>query len=144
MQVLIETAGAEDCMDIGNLIITELGYAELDLEGLKATLRQMLEDGNYATYVAKAQGKAVGFMGICKNLTFEMSGEVVRVTALAVDRNYQRMGIGAKLLEQAEKYDRENNINYITLTSGMHRTGAHLFYERSGFEKKGFNFKKHL
>jgi len=48
------------------------------------------------------------------------------------------------LLARAERYAADNNIHYITLTSGMHRTGAHLFYERNGFEKKGFSFKKLL
>jgi Acetyltransferases len=144
MQVSIETAKQEDYLDIGALIRNELGYAEKDFNELKETFRMMLEDKSYSTYVAKVEGKIAGFMNLCKNLTFEAEGKVVRVTALAVDHTCQRMGIGAKLLAQAERYAAENNINYITLTSGMHRAGAHLFYEHSGYEKKGLNFKKYL
>lgn len=142
MQITIETARIEDYLEIGNLIRNELGYAEKDLTELKETLRGMLADENYAVYVARQEGKTVGFMGLSRGLTFEMQGMAVRVIALAVDSTCQRTGVGAQFLAQAEQYALENNIRYISLTSGLHRPGAHAFYERNGFEKKGFNFKK--
>ena len=65
---------------------------------------------NYLIYVACMENKVVGFIGIEISYVFELPKQIIRVNALAVDRNYQNKGIGKQLIQEIEKYARTNNI----------------------------------
>ena len=44
---------------------------------------------NYLIYVACIENKVVGFIGIEVSYVFELPKQIMRVNALAVDKNYQ-------------------------------------------------------
>lgn len=142
MQIFIENAGVSDYSCIGGLIRKELGYTELDLEQLRIRMEQMLSDSNYAAFIARCDGAVVGFIGLCKGITFETEGEYMRIIALAVESGHQNKGIGKMLLSKAVQYAHENKLHHISVSSGLQRTAAHAFYETNGFVKKGYSFKK--
>lgn len=48
------------------------------------------------------------------------------------------MGVGKNLIKYSEKYAKNHNVSVIT--SGITRLGAHAFYEKQGFYKKGYSF----
>lgn len=132
-----------DISEICKLINCELGYnvAENDLV---IRINQMQKDKNYCIFVAENDNKVIAFIGLHIGLAFEFSGKVMRIIALAVKRDYQRQGIGKKLLQTAENYGAENQIAIISLNSGLQRTDAHYFYEKQGFYKKGYSFARIL
>jgi len=92
---------------------------------------------NYLIYVACMENKVVGFIGIEISYVFELPKQIIRVNALAVDRNYQNKGIGKQLIQEIEKYARTNNIAAITLNSGISRKNStHFFMKNKGILKK--------
>jgi len=64
--------------------------------------------------------------------------------ALAVDQQYQGIGIGSLLVDRAEEWFRSRGVQSVVLGSGYHRTAAHQFYERLGFRTTGTCFIKNL
>lgn len=66
------------------------------------------------------------------------------VITLAVDNQYQHLGIGSALLETAEKWAKSEGSLGIRLVSGFERESAHQFYEKHGYQirKKEINYIK--
>ena len=89
---------------------------------------------NYLIYVACIENKVVGFIGIEVSYVFELPKQIMRVNALAVDKNYQNKGIGKHLIQEVEKYAKINNMAAITLNSGISRKTARIFYEKQGYK----------
>lgn len=132
-----------DISGICRLINCELGYnvAENDLA---IRINQMQKDKNYCIFVAENDNKVIAFIGLHIGIAFEFSGKVMRIIALAVKRDYQRQGIGKKLLQTSENYGAENQTAIISVNSGLQRTSAHRFYEKQRFYKKGYSFARIL
>ncbi|MDO4963044.1 MAG: GNAT family N-acetyltransferase [bacterium] len=55
---------------------------------------------------------------------------------LGVSKQYRREGLATKLFEKIEEMIKENNIDYIELTSGNQRRGAYYFYKSKHFKIK--------
>ena len=123
-----------DISGICELINYELGYCVTEND-LAIRINQMQKDKNYCIFVAENDNKVIAF---------EFSGKVMRIIALAVKKDYQRQGIGKKLLQTAENYGTENQTAIIAVNSGLQRTSAHRFYEKQGFYKKGYSFARIL
>jgi len=51
-------------------------------------------------------------------------------------KEYRREGYASKLFEKIEQLVKENNIDYIQITSGNQRRIAHYFYKSKGFKIK--------
>ena len=50
------------------------------------------------------------------------------ISYFGVKKNYRRKGYASKLFEKIEELVKENEINYLELTSGNQRRAAHYFY----------------
>lgn len=131
----------DDILEICELINCELGYnaAENDLS---LRIKQMQDDKNYCIFVAENNNGVIAFIGIHIGLAFEYLGKIARIIAFAVKREYQRQGVGTKLLQTAESYLKEAHVELIAVNSGLHRIEAHRFYEKQGFYKRGYSFAK--
>ncbi len=66
------------------------------------------------------------------------------MNGLAVLTELQRRGIGKMLMGCVEKLANGRNASAIVLASGFGRTGAHEFYERLGYKKTSFWFRKNI
>lgn len=131
----------DDICGICELINCELGYS-VAVDDLALRIKQMRDDKHYCIFVAENNNEVIAFIGMYIGLAFEYSGKIARIIALAVKKEYQRKGIGAKLLQTAESYLKENYVELIAVNSGLHRIEAHRFYEKQGFYKKGYRFAK--
>ncbi len=72
------------------------------------------------------------------------TGNLCRVTALVVAREFHGEGFGRELMAKAEQYARANRCIKIEITSGEHRTRAHDFYRELGYEEVSKRFLKSL
>ena len=144
MQLTIREAVSDDYSAIHSLIVNELGYPQTDYNKLCARLDLMNADPDLLTAVAVVEGKVAGFVGLCRGIAYNVDGEYMQVTALAVLKELQNKGIGSRLIKWAENFASNNGIHNIVLTSRFHRTEAHAFYESNGYVKKSFGFKKDL
>lgn len=52
------------------------------------------------------------------------------------------MGIGKKLMDEADKFAKEKNCNYVIVASSDYRKSAHKFYENVGFVDGVLGFRK--
>ena len=43
-------------------------------------------------------------------------------------------------MQAAEEYGKMKEVTSVVLNSGLSREGAHQFYEKQGFHKKGYSF----
>lgn len=131
----------DDIFGICELINFELSYS-ISVDDLSLRIKQMQDDRHYYIFVAENNNEVIAFIGVHTGLAFEYSGAIARIIALAVKKEYQRQGIGTKLLQKAESYFKENQVELIAVNSGIHRVEAHRFYEKQGFYKKGYSFAK--
>jgi ribosomal protein S18 acetylase RimI-like enzyme len=68
----------------------------------------------------------------------------VAIVGLVVDNGHRGQGIGRQLLEDAERWAREQRCAVVRLRSSAGRTAAHQFYEHVGYTniKTQYSFVK--
>ena len=96
-------------------------------------------DDDYAAFVACADGRVVGF--VCTVTMDWMMSASLFIQCIAVDHEYQRRGVGTRLLQHVEAYARDNGIAGVGLQSGVQRTAAHAFYERNGYTRSNYYYR---
>ena len=133
----------DDAPAVCEIAYQEMGY-ESNLE-LVQTKIQRLDSEREAVFVAEEESQVIGFVHVERYevLYFE---SMANILGLAVRKNFQKNGLGKKLLLEAEKWAMENGIYLMRLNSGVSRKNAHGFYEHMGYtsEKEQKRFLKRL
>jgi GNAT superfamily N-acetyltransferase len=94
-------------------------------------------------FVVEAEGRVRGLMGFRLRERIERAGCYGEVSALVVDAEVRRQGIGRALLEYAEHLAHEHGCIGTWLVSGFRRAEeAHRFYAELGYEATGYRFVK--
>ena len=129
----------KDYEEIAELIMNELGYPEQTHEDVYKRLEVINTNDNYQTLVCCIEQNIVGFIGLCKFITYE-KGDYISILSLVVSEQYQQRGIGKLLLSAAKKYAINHGVMQIRVSCAFHRKHAHRFYERNGFDRTSFTF----
>ena len=140
----IREATVQDFQAICELMKNELGYHDLDETETLNRLEYFRHSNDWATFVASADDEIVGFIGVMKGITFNIDGHYAQIMAIAVSERTRRSGIGAALIRKAETWSLSNGIKYVTVNCNMKRHSSHIFYEKLGYIKTSFSFKKSL
>lgn len=140
--MIIRKCELSDITSVYELIKNELGYSKITESDVQKRFELMSLLENYNVLVAEIDGKVCGFISTVKEISLEVDGEFLRVIGLAVRSEYQRSGIGSALLRAVEDIADEHNYGVITLSSNFKRTEAHKFYEKQGYSKTSYTFKK--
>jgi len=102
-------------------------------EALAADLSRVFSHNEYRVYLALYKGRVAGYAQTSdKNLL--CFDPFVEVEQLLVDEDCRSLGIGAALMKRIEEDALSNGMTMVKLSSQVHRTRAHLFYERMGYE----------
>lgn len=141
-KVLIRNINENDFGAITELF-KELGYPS-SIGKISDRLKKINESSSYKSLVVEVERKVVGFIGLCKFYAYEYDGEYVKIAALIVNGQHRGKGIGAKLIEAAEKWAVDEGAVGITLNSRINRKEAHEFYKSKGYATKGYSFSKVL
>lgn len=142
--MIIRECEASDVKSVYELIKNELGYSEITENEVAERLDRMKALGDYSVLVAEIDGKLCGFVSMVTEVSLEINGELLRILGLAVKADYQRKGIGAALLKEAEQIAAERKMALITLSSNFKRPEAHKFYKSQGYLKTSYTFKKFM
>jgi GNAT superfamily N-acetyltransferase len=114
-------------------------------------LRNSLSDEEYLSRVAAARqegyrlfmleqdGRNVGAIGL-RIVNDLANGRSLYVDDLVVDEDTRSQGHGHALIEFAREQARVEGCNAIRLSSNLQRVRAHAFYEREGFDRRGYSF----
>jgi len=141
MKVTVRRAEAGDAAAIA-VCLAALGYATppaLVAEKLSAF-------GGASDIVLVAEDTISGIIGVVSvHLVplFHATGNLARLTALAVVPGHQRKGVGRALVAAAEAFAWERDCRRVEVTSGDHREDAHTFYRALGYEMDERRFIKH-
>jgi len=124
-------------------LLRELGY---DVSARQAAehIRQLALTGSEPIVLAVADGQALGLIAlhICRMLQY--AAPVMRVTALVVDGQSRRRGVGKQLMEHAEHLAAAAGCEAVELTSAVGRAEAHAFYRSIGYEANSLRFRMAL
>jgi ribosomal protein S18 acetylase RimI-like enzyme len=135
--VLTDKAGMLDCF----CLIRQLNPGLL-IQEYESLLDEMLKQG-YRQAVAVMDGKKAGVCGYWIN-TKIYSGKYVELDNVVVDENRRGMKIGEMLCAYVIDLAMQQNCRVAMLDAYIENEKAHTFYERMGFNKKGFHFVKKL
>ena len=129
-----------------SLLMGELGYPASSGE-IESRFYKISHHDDYQSLVAvTGDNEVAGFIGLIKNHYFEHNGCYVRVGALVVGEKFRNLGIGKKLIQEAENWAAYIGATAILLNSGNReeRLGAYAFYQKMGFVVKSHGFVKYL
>ncbi len=139
---MIRRAEASDATALAELM-SQLGFATTSTE-MSERLSVILNDQNFATFVAVEADKVCGMIGLSASPSYEHNDRTGRIVALAVDERRRRRGFGRALIANAEEYFLGRKIIRVVLNTRFERQGAHQLYESLGYARTGLRFMKQL
>ena len=141
--MIIRKANVQDAHIISRISSDDLGY-KCTVELVSGRLIN-LDDRREVVFVAENDNIVVGYVHaeVYRLLYYET---MVNILGIAVSFDYRRRGVGKSLLEYAENWARELEINMVRLNSGGTRKEAHAFYRAMGYDsvKEQIRFLKNL
>lgn len=129
----IRPTNAGDAAAISRLL-QQLGYDQTPAALAQKVARRTAER---LAFVADADGQVVAFMSLHIMDWIHRPDPAARLSAVVVDAQYRRMGIGRALVEFAEVTASQRGCSYIELTSNLRRRvgGTYDFYDALGYER---------
>lgn len=132
---MIRPATLADATAICELNKDELGY-DVSINFTQKQLKKLLEKPEHhflLVYEDTTDNKVTGYIHteVYENLLLP---PVFNIMALAVSRNFQKQGIGKKLIHAVETEASNRHYSGIRLNSNTIRTEAHQFYEHLDYE----------
>lgn len=118
---------AQSIFDLSN----QLGYTN-DFDLLFGRLMEIILLNDHAIFIAKADGKIVGWLHCLICLRVE-SPLFVEVTGLVVDENTRGKQIGKKLIEASKNWSSSQHISLLRIRCNVIRAQSHQFYKALGF-----------
>lgn len=144
MDIQIREGIISDSHAIDQITQYELGYM-CGEELLKIKLQAALASEREKVFVALCDEKVVGYIH-AENYEVLYYPSMKNLLGFAVLRDYQRKGIGTRLLNAVEQWAKETGAYGVRLNSGKIRRDAHAFYRLRGYdsEKEQIRFIKKL
>ena len=134
----------EDFSFVFNLVRTLWPHLTFNFEDYKKVYRQALESEIHKSIVALINNQIVGFCSLSITNNLWHAGSLGQIDVLVVDETIRGHGIGRELINQITVIAIQNECKVIELDSAFHRTEAHNFYEKLGYQKLGYLFSKTL
>lgn len=93
----------------------------------------------YRLYGIEVDGAPRGAIG-WRLVSDLASGRSLYIDDLVVDESARGRRFGQAMIEFAKQRAIKHDCEAIRLTSNLQRTGAHAFYQRVGFDRRGYSF----
>jgi len=115
-----------------------------DWSGRESMLKKSLRDPDCKVYVAKIDGKIVGFIELRLFPDFVEGVLIAIVQNLIVDKKYRNLGIGGNLLERAIEEAEERNAVELHVWTEFDNQQAINFYIKHGFKKRALLLEREM
>lgn len=119
--VEVRVATDDDRAGIAGLFLTDFGRSKLVAFGEEFQVESV------AAIVAELDGDLAGA------LAYRLHGGMLQIVALATDPEWQRSGVGARLVDHAEAIARQAGLAHVTVTTTNDNLPALYFYQRRGY-----------
>lgn len=125
-------------------LLNELYHNDIIYDIFVDKYNNSLKDNNFYGIAAEENGIILGILisRIINRLV--KSNDILHIDDLIVSKDYRSNGIGNLLLQNAINYAKERNCKTIELKSYINNEKAHNLYERIGFKKQHYGFKKKI
>jgi len=104
--------------------------------------------GNHAVgeiLVIKQNSKVIGMVNLLYSISTALGGRVAILEDMIISKEFQRQGLGNKLLQKAIDLANERGCMRITLLTDFNNETAISFYSKFGFSKSAMiPMRKHL
>ncbi|PYE47900.1 GNAT family N-acetyltransferase [Paenibacillus barcinonensis] len=144
MDIVIREIRESDYSEIVSIWNNELGSHNVNLDNISERMARMNKDENYKIFVALFDNNVVGCISVVQTMALEYEVGYLKINGLAVRGEFQKKGIGSKLLKHAEDYASDKGLSYLILNTGFQRTEAHHFYESKGYDRFSYCFTKEI
>lgn len=119
--VLVRDALDDDRAAITKLFVRDVGRSKLIAFGEEVQLAEV------PTVVVDIDGALAGALG------YRRQGETLQIVALATDPEWQRSGVGARLVDHVEELARSTGATRVAVTTSNDNLPALYFYQRRGY-----------
>lgn len=140
--IRIRAARPEDAPGLAALV-EELGHPA-DPATIARQLSLLSSSANDRIIVAEDDGRLVGMSGMHIAIFIHRPRPVARLVTMVVTAQSRRSGVGRALVAHIERLAREQDCEFLELTSREERTEAHRFYESLGFRRTSARYWKAL
>ena len=135
-------AEAGDIKDLCALT-DEMSHTSITAGEMAERLRMVEASPIDSLFVCEDGNRVVGLLGFRIRENIEEPSRFGEISAVVVEGNSRRQGIGRFMMDYAEKLAVELNCKGMWLVSGFAREKeAHEFYNRLGFQITGYRFVK--
>jgi ribosomal protein S18 acetylase RimI-like enzyme len=97
-------------------------------------LKELIENKRFLGYTLWDNNSLIG--AVFCHLRYNWRGDDINVDLLYISPDYQRKGFGRILMNEIEKFTKENLVSCIVLSTSEN-TPAFKFYEKMGFAQLG-------
>ena len=119
--VEVRTATDDDRAGIASLFLSDFGRSKLVAFGEEFQVESV------PAIVADMDGDLAGA------IAYRMHGDTLQIVALATDPEWQRSGVGARLLDHAESVARQSGSSHVAVSTTNDNLPALYFYQRRGY-----------
>ena len=97
---------------------------------------------NCFSIIARIEDEVIGHALIQKNVDPYLGEEFYYIQDVCVDENYRNKGIAISILNKIEEIAKQNNIDYLLLTSNNNKVSANRLYQKLDYKIKDTNVYK--
>ncbi len=125
-------------------LMEDLGYPGQTKEQIRRRVEKFLTHGSSKIFGLFEKEALIGFASLSLIPLIHEDGNLGRISAFAISKDHQGIGLGKKLISFVEEIAFSMNCIRIEITSGSQRSnGAHKFYSAIGYEQySGSRFLK--
>jgi GNAT superfamily N-acetyltransferase len=117
----------------------------IQYDGLLEVLEKYIEESNYWIYGCEEGGVILGIITVSLRWALVYEGKVTIIEDLIVDKDHRGKGIGRQLVRFVEdRMAEDGEVKGVELSSDLSRKAAHEFWEKCGYSKLAFQFRKEV
>lgn len=129
-------------MDQSYKLLNELYDNQIEYDIFENKYNNSLSDNNFYGIVAEENGIILGVLISRVVNRLVKSKDILFIDDIIVNKDCRSKGIGSLLLRNAINFAKEQNCETIELKSYISNEKSHKLYEKIGFKKLHYAFKK--
>lgn len=139
MNITVRECIINDYTSIWQINKDALDY-DFPKDSTKINLEKSINSGREKIFVAEVNNIVAGYIhGEVYSILY--MDKLINILGLAVLQDYQRMGIGRKLILSIESWAKSINAIGVRLNSGINRINAHGFYRAMGYDNEKYQLR---